>query len=89
VEFAAQPRLCAVLYKTTKQAVNLSVHEDGGRPRTGISEILETEAIITEISMPWHNEKYPEVASVVQEVHKVPSDIENLAGCTPAKVGKL
>jgi hypothetical protein len=38
--------------ETTKQEVNLSVHQDGGRLRNGISEILETEAIITEIPIP-------------------------------------
>jgi hypothetical protein len=27
-------------------------------------------------------------ASVVQQIHRVLSDIENLAGCTPAKVGE-
>jgi hypothetical protein len=32
--------------------------------------------------------KYPEAASVVQQVHKLLSDIEILAGCTPDKVGK-
>jgi hypothetical protein len=30
--------------------------------------------------------KYPEAASVVQQVRKVFSDIENLAGCITAKV---
>jgi hypothetical protein len=30
--------------------------------------------------------KFPEVGSVVQQVYKVPSDIEILAGCIPAKV---
>jgi hypothetical protein len=40
-----------------KKAVNLSVHQDGGRPSTGIVEALEAEAIITEISMPCHNEQ--------------------------------
>jgi hypothetical protein len=32
--------------------------------------------------------KYPEAASVVQEVHKVISDIEILAKCTWARVGE-
>jgi hypothetical protein len=32
--------------------------------------------------------KYREAASVVQQVYKVLSDIENLARCTPAKVGE-
>jgi hypothetical protein len=31
--------------------------------------------------------KYPEAASVLQQLYKVLSDIENLAGCTLAKVG--
>jgi hypothetical protein len=30
--------------------------------------------------------KYPEAASVIQQVHKVLSDIEILAKCTQAKV---
>jgi hypothetical protein len=33
-------------------------------------------------------DKYPEAVAVVQEIHKVLSDIELLAGCTPAKVGE-
>jgi hypothetical protein len=32
--------------------------------------------------------KYPEAASVVQQVHKVISDIETLAKCKPARVGE-
>lgn len=32
--------------------------------------------------------KCPEAASVVQQVFGVLSDIENLPGCTPAKVGR-
>jgi hypothetical protein len=32
--------------------------------------------------------KYPEAASVVQQVDKVLNDIEILARCTPAKVGE-
>jgi hypothetical protein len=54
VKFAAQPQLCGVLCETTKQAANLSEHQDGGHHRTGIPEILETGAIITEISIPGH-----------------------------------
>jgi hypothetical protein len=45
VKFATQLRLC----KTRKQAVNLSVHQDGRHPNTGILEILETAANIVEI----------------------------------------
>jgi hypothetical protein len=38
----------------------------------------------------WHatTNKYPEAASVVQQVHNVISDIETLAKCTPARVGE-
>jgi hypothetical protein len=32
--------------------------------------------------------KYTQAASVVQKVYRVLSDIENLAGCTPAKAGE-
>jgi hypothetical protein len=32
--------------------------------------------------------RYPEAASVVQQVHKMISDIENLGKCTPARVGE-
>jgi hypothetical protein len=70
-----------MLCETNKQAANLSVHQDGGRPRTGFSEILEKEAL------PCHNE-FPEAASVVHG-NKVLCDTEILAECSPAKVGKL
>jgi hypothetical protein len=52
VKFVVRPQPCAALCETTKQAVDLRVHQDGGRPSTGIPEILEIEAIIAEISMP-------------------------------------
>jgi hypothetical protein len=32
--------------------------------------------------------KYQEIAFVVQQVYKVLTDIDNLAGCTQAKVGE-
>ena len=35
--------------KSSKQAVSLSVHQDGGRRSTGISEILDTEISTAEI----------------------------------------
>jgi hypothetical protein len=40
------------LSEETKHELNLTVHQDGGLPRAGIPEILETEFIIAEISMP-------------------------------------
>jgi hypothetical protein len=49
VKSATRPRVCAVLYKTRKQAVNLLVQQDRGRPSTGIPEILDTQASVTEI----------------------------------------
>jgi hypothetical protein len=33
--------------------------------------------------------RYPDAAYIVQEVYKVLSDIENLAGCTLAEVGEI
>jgi hypothetical protein len=83
LKFAAWLWLCAVLCKT-KQAVNLSVHQDGGRPNTRILEILETEASITEIWISCYH-KYPEAAAVVKQVHKVPNHIAILAGWTLTK----
>jgi hypothetical protein len=41
VEFSARERVCAVVCKTSQQ--------DGGRPSTGIPEILYTETSIAEI----------------------------------------
>jgi hypothetical protein len=35
--------------RTTKRAENLSVHQDGERPSTGIPKILDIEDCITEI----------------------------------------
>jgi hypothetical protein len=67
--------------ETTKQVVYLSVHQDGGRYRVEISKILETEAIIAEISMSWHNEQTPEGAPVVRRARstkKYSSGIEIL-----------
>jgi hypothetical protein len=59
VKFFARPRLCAVLCQTIKQAMNLKVHEDSGRPGTGIPEILETKVSIAEFSVSYNHEKIP------------------------------
>jgi hypothetical protein len=45
VKFATWVLVYAMLCKTSAQAVNLSVHQDGGRPSTGIAEILDTATI--------------------------------------------
>jgi hypothetical protein len=55
-KFAARPRVCAALCETTKQTANLSAHQNGGRPSSGIAEILETETSIAEIRMSCHHE---------------------------------
>lgn len=70
---------------TNKQAVNLIVYQDDGCPSTWIPEIPDTEAGIAESSVSCHH-KQPEADSVVQ-VHKLLSDIEILADCTPDKEG--
>jgi hypothetical protein len=57
-KFAARPRVCVVQCET-KQAANLSVHQDGGRRGTGLPEIPETETIIAEISISCQNEQIP------------------------------
>jgi hypothetical protein len=49
VKFAVWPRMCAALCKTSKQAVHLSVHQDGRRPSAQIPEILDTEASTAEM----------------------------------------
>jgi hypothetical protein len=60
--------------RNNKQAVELSVHQDGGRPSTSsIAEITNN---------------YPASASAVQQVCRVFVDIENLAGSTTTKVGE-
>jgi hypothetical protein len=51
VKFTDQPWVCAVLCKTSKQAVNLSAHQDGGRPSTGNPKILDTEPNVAEINV--------------------------------------
>jgi hypothetical protein len=84
VKFAAQLRVCTVLCETTKQAMNLSVHQDGGHPSTGFQKYW------TLLKSQYHaiTNKNPEAGSVVQQVHKVLNDIEILARCTQAKVGE-
>jgi hypothetical protein len=51
MKFTARPHLCAIMCEK-KQAVNLGVHQDGGRPRSRIPEILETEAMIADERFP-------------------------------------
>jgi hypothetical protein len=48
----------------------------------------DTEACTAEIRCYAITNKYPEAACAAQQVYKVLSDIENLAGRTPTKVGK-
>jgi hypothetical protein len=66
-----------------KTSCELECTQRWRRPSTSIPVILGTEASIAEIT-----NKYPKAASVVQQVCKMLSDIELLAGYTPAKVGE-
>jgi hypothetical protein len=66
VKFVTRQRTCAVLREKTKQAVNLSVHQDGGRSSTEILETLEAEASSLKSECHAIRNKYPEAASVVQ-----------------------
>jgi hypothetical protein len=50
-KFMVQSRVCAVLCEISKQAANLSEHQDGGCPSAGISEIMNIETSIAEILM--------------------------------------
>jgi hypothetical protein len=56
VKFVARLRVRAMLYATSKQVANLSVHQDGRRSSTGFPEILDTEASIVEILTLCHHE---------------------------------
>jgi hypothetical protein len=72
----------------SKQAVNLSVHQDGGLPVPGFQKYwTQNLASLTSECHAIMN-KYPEALSVLQKVYKVLSDIENLGRCTLAKVGE-
>jgi hypothetical protein len=77
-----------VLHESSKQAVNLSVHQDEGHHITGIPEIRNAEASIAEIEYHAFTIKYSKAASVVQKECKMLSDIENCARCIPSKVGE-
>jgi hypothetical protein len=72
--------------QNNKQAVNLSVHQDGGRPRIWIPEMLETGNLKSQCHA--ITNKSPEAASALQQVHKMLSDTETFAKCTPARVGE-
>jgi hypothetical protein len=45
---------------------------------------------LASLKLEWHAtaNKYPQAASIVQQVYRLLSDIENLTGYTPAKVGE-
>jgi hypothetical protein len=68
--------------------VNFRVHQDGGCPNTGIPKYWTKKLASLKSECRAIMNKYPEAASVVQQVYKVLSDTENIAGCTPAKVGE-
>jgi hypothetical protein len=67
VEFAGRLRLCAVLCETTKQAVNLSVHQDGGRPEPGFRKYWRQKLASLKSECRAITNKYSEAASVVRK----------------------
>jgi hypothetical protein len=88
VKFATHQWLCAVLCDISKQAVNLSVHQGGVCPVPGLHKCWTQKPASLKSEYHAIMNKYPEAASVVQQVYKMLSDNENLARCTLAKVGK-
>jgi hypothetical protein len=86
-KFAARLRVCTVLCETTEQAVNLSVHQDGRHPSTGLQKYWTQKLASLKSQCHAIMNKNPEAGSVVQEVHKALNDTEILARCTQAKVG--
>jgi hypothetical protein len=67
--------------------VNLSVHQDGGHPSTGIQEILGTKAGTVKIRMACHHEQIPR-SSFCSTTNEILNDTEILARCILAKVGE-
>lgn len=76
------------LVRKTKSTVNLSIEQDGGLPVLGFWKYWTQKVALLKYECHTIMNKYPEAASVVQQVSKVLSDIENLAGCTPPEVGE-
>jgi hypothetical protein len=68
VKFTAQPWMCAILCAATKQAVNLSVHQDGRCVSTGIPRILAQKLALMKTEYHTIVNKYSEAASVVQSI---------------------
>jgi hypothetical protein len=68
--------------RNNKTSGELECRQNDGRPSTGVPELLETEASITEIT-----NKCPEAASVLRGYREL-SYTKILAGSTPTKVGE-
>jgi hypothetical protein len=65
------------------------VYTNCGCPSTLNPKVLDTVSSVDEIRISCITNTYPEAASSVQQVYKVLSDIEILAGSTPAKVREI
>jgi hypothetical protein len=87
-KFASRPRVCAVLCETSKEAVNLSVHQDCGRRSTEFRKYRIEKLASLKSECHAITNTVPEAAPVVQQVYEVLRDIAILAGCTPTKAGE-
>jgi hypothetical protein len=76
------------LVRKTKSTVKLSVEQDGRLPVLGFRKYWTQKLALLKYECHTIMNKYPEAASIVQQVCKVLSDIESLAGCTPPEVGE-
>jgi hypothetical protein len=72
--------------RNTNQVVKLSVQQNGGCPVPGFRKYWRQKIAFQKFECHVIKNKYPEAASVVQQVHKILNNIEILAGCTTAKV---
>jgi hypothetical protein len=66
VKFAIKLRVCEVLCKTPKQAVNLSVHKVGDVPVPGFQKYWTQKLALLKSKCLVFTNKYPEAASIVQ-----------------------
>jgi hypothetical protein len=72
--------------RNTSSEINLSVHQDGGLAIPEFRKYWSQRLASLEFVHHAITNKYPEAASVVQQVYTVLSGTENLAGCTQAKL---
>jgi hypothetical protein len=76
------------LVRKTMSTVNLSVEQDGELPVLEFRKYWTQKLALLKYECHTIMNKYPETASIVQQVRKVLSGIGNLAGCTPLEEGE-